>query len=64
MYVYYRNETIFINHFMTKSLSEFIQQKLGRNDAVYNQKLKLDYYWRINNKTNEKIAWLKERGLI
>lgn len=59
----YRNETIFINHFMTKSLSEFIQQKLGRNDAVYNQKLKLDYYWRINEITQEKIDYLKGKGL-
>lgn len=59
----YRYETIFINHYMTKSLSEFIAQKLNRNDAVYNQKLKLDYYWRINKVTPEKIAYLRERKL-
>ena len=50
----YRFETVFLNHYMTKSLSEFINQKLNRNDAVYNQNLKLDYYWRINKKTKEK----------
>ena len=59
----YRFETVFLNHYMTKSLSEFINQKLNRNDAVYNQNLKLDYYWRINKKTPEKIAYLKNLGL-
>ena len=49
---------------MTKSLSEFVDQKLNRNDAVYNQALTLDYFWRINKKTPEKLEWLKERGLI
>ena len=48
---------------MTKSLSEFINQKLNRNDAVFNVSLKLDYYWRINKKTPEKIAYLKNLGL-
>ena len=60
----YRNEIVFINHYMTKSLSEFIKQKLDRNDAVYNTNIKLDYYWRINAKTPQKIEWLKERGLL
>ena len=59
----YRYETIFLNHYMTKSLSEFINQKLNRNDAVYNQALKLDYYWRINKKTPEKLEYLKKLGL-
>lgn len=57
-------ETVFLNHYMTKSLSEFIDQKLNRNDAVYNQALKLDYYWRINKKTPEKLEYLKKRGII
>ena len=49
---------------MTKSLSEFVEQKLNRNDAVFNVKVKLDYYWRINKKTPEKLKWLEERGLL
>ena len=60
----YSNETIFLNHYMTKTLKEFIEQKLNRNDAVYNQALKIDYYWRINKKTKEKIDYLKNMGLI
>lgn len=59
----YRDETVFINHYMTKSLSEFVAQKLNRNDAVYNQKIKLDYYWRINTLNDKKIAYLKEKKL-
>lgn len=59
----YRYETIYMNHYMTKSLSEFVEQKLNRNDAVFNTKIALDYYWRINEKTNEKLEWLKERNL-
>lgn len=60
----YSQETIFLNHYMTKTLDEFINQKLNRNDAVYNQTLKLDYFWRINKKTEEKLNYLKEKGLI
>ena len=59
----YSRETIYLNHYMTKSLSEFINQKLNRNDAVYNKKLKMDYYWRINKKTKEKIEYLKGLNL-
>lgn len=59
----YRFEGIFLNHYMTKSLSEFINQKLNRNDAVFNVSLKMNYYWRINKKTPEKIAYLKSLGL-
>ena len=59
----YNGNTIFLDHYMTKSLSEFVNQKLNRNDAVYNQLLTLDYYWRINKKTSEKIKYLKEKKL-
>lgn len=60
----YSQESVFLYHYMTKSLSEFVNQKLDRNDAVYNQQIKLDYYWRINKKTPQKLEWLKERGLL
>ena len=60
----YRFESIFLNHYMTKSLSEFINQKLNRNDAVFNVSLKMNYYWRINKKTPEKIEWLEQHGFL
>ena len=60
----YSQESVFLYHYMTKSLSEFVNQKLDRNDAVYNQQIKIDYYWRINKKTPQKLEWLKERGLL
>ena len=60
----YSKETIYLNHYMTKTLKEFVEQKLNRNDAVYNQALKIDYFWRINKKTPEKIKYLRDMGLI
>lgn len=59
----YSRETIYMNHYMTKTLSEFVKQKLGRNDAVYGTSVPLDYFWRINKKTEDKIKWLEERGI-
>lgn len=59
---YYRN-AIYINHYMTKSLSEFIDQKLNRNDAVYNYNINMNYYWRINQKTFDKLQYIKKRGI-
>ena len=59
----YSRESVYLYHYMTKSLSEFIKQKLNRNDAVFNQKLTLDYYWRINKKTPEKLEYLKKLGI-
>ena len=59
----YSNETIYLHHYMTKSLSEFIEQKLTRTDAVFGNTIALDYYWRINKKTHEKIKYLKNIGL-
>lgn len=56
----YSKETVFINHYMTKTLAEFIEQKSGRGDVVHHDRiLNLDYYWQINEKTEEKINWLK-----
>ena len=58
----YSNEKVFLNHYMTKSLSEFIDQKLNRTDAVFGNTVALDYYWRINKKTNEKLDYLRNKG--
>lgn len=60
----YNNETVYLNHYMTKTLSEFIEQKLNRNDAVFDKKIELNYYWRINEKTKEKLEYLKKKGII
>lgn len=60
----YSHETVFLNHYMTKSLSEFVKQKLARTDAVfYNRILDMSYYWRLNTKTQEKLDYLKNIGL-
>ena len=60
----YSKESVFLNHYMTKSLSEFIKQKVGRGDAVFGKRqINMDYYWRINTKTKKKIEYLKNLGL-
>ena len=60
----YSNEKVYLHHYMTKSLSEFVEQKLNRTDAVFGNQLALDYYWRINKKTQDKIDYLKDMGLV
>ncbi len=61
----YSHERVYLNHYMTKSLSEFVNQKLNRTDMCFDKRiLKLDYYWRINEKTPEKLQFLKEKGLL
>lgn len=60
----YSKNNIFLNHYMTKSLSEFVNQKIGRGDAVFgNRVIKLDYYWRLNKQTKAKMKWLENMGL-
>ena len=61
----YENNNVFLNHYITKSLSEFIKQKFNRTDAVFeDRQLKLNYYWRVNKQTKEKIDYLKNLGLM
>ena len=60
----YSKENVFLNHYMTKSLSEFVKQKVNRGDAVFaNRKIDFWYYWRINKKTKAKVQYLKNLGL-
>lgn len=59
----YDKEKIWLNHYMTKSLSEFIEQKLNRNDAVYNDNININYYWRINKITSQKLLYLREKKI-
>ena len=60
----YSKESVFLYHYMTKSLSEFIAQKLNRTDAVFGDNLGLDYFWRINKRTKDKEDYLKSIGLL
>lgn len=61
----YSHEKVFLNHYMTKSLSEFVKQKVNRGDAVFaNRKIDFWYYWRINKKTKAKERYLQDMGLI
>lgn len=58
----YSNETVYLHHYMTKSLSEFINQKINRTDAVFGDYIiSMDYYWRINKKTDEKLKYIQEK---
>ena len=60
----YNKETIYLHHYMTKTLAEFVAQKLNRHDAVYGTDIALDYFWRINQKTPAKLKWLKDHNYI
>lgn len=55
---------MFLNHYMTKSLSEFFKQKLNMTDAVFGDNLGLNYFWRINKHTKAKEDYLKSVGLL
>lgn len=54
----------YIRHYKTKTLSEFCDQKLN-TQRVFDQTKKrtIDYFFRVNEKTPEKIAYLKSRGI-
>ena len=57
----YSKEKIFLNHYMTKTLSEFVNQKVNRGDACFEDRsIDLDYFWRINDKTPEKLEWIEK----
>ena len=60
----YKGEKVFVNHYMTKSLAEFVDQKIGRGDVLFeNREITMDYYWELNEKTKEKLDYLENRGL-
>ena len=59
------SNSVYINHYKTKTLSEFIDQKLNRGDAVWpTWNPTLEYFWKVNKKTQEKLDYLKQRGLL
>ena len=61
----YSHETLFLNHYMTKSLSEFLNQKMNRTDAIFDTRiLDMNYYWQINEKTPKKLKYLKRKHIL
>lgn len=55
----YSKEKIFLNHYMTKTLSEFAFQKYNRGDAIFeNRSIDFSYFWRINTQTKEKLDYI------
>ena len=55
------NESVYLNHYRTKSLKEFIDQKLNRGDAVKkNRVIGFDYYWNVNKKTKDKVEYVEK----
>ena len=54
-------EPAYINHYITKTLSEFFEQKLNRGDAARNRRIKFNYFWLINKKTQKKKDFIKKQ---
>lgn len=53
-----------INHYMTKTISEFINQKyLGINARTGKSRCNFGYYFSINEITQEKIDYIKSKGI-
>jgi hypothetical protein len=58
------DDKAYIRHYKTKTLSEFCDQKLN-TPRVFDptKKRTIDYFFQVNKKTPEKIAYLKSRGI-
>ena len=52
----------YINHYMTKTLQEFIDQKLARKtDAAFPDRvIDFEYFWIVNKKTPEKLRYIEQ----
>ena len=51
----------FINHYMTKTLDEFLNQKFNRTDAMFERRnLGINYFWILNEQTPEKLQYIAE----
>jgi len=60
---YQQTETVFVNHYMTKTLKEFLDQKYMTPDVMMQrvpQYRGLDYFWHLNKKTPEKLAYINQ----
>lgn len=54
---YYNHNRAYIRHYCTKTIDEFINQKIKRNGQPDNNELKLDienYFYLFNKRTKEK----------
>ena len=58
----YENETVFINHYRTKTLKEFLEQKYGRTccDTGGFVTLDMSYFFSMNKNTPEKQEYIKK----
>ena len=55
----YKNETVYINHYRTKTLKEFLLYKLPRkNRILHNSSVDLNYYFKVNEWTPEKQEFI------
>ena len=54
-------EPAYINHYITKTISEFFEQKLNRGDAARKRSINIDYFWLINKKTKKKQDFIKKK---
>ena len=60
---YQKTETVYLNHYMTKTLKEFLDQKYNTPDVMVQPTMirrNLDYFWHLNKKTPEKEAYIKK----
>lgn len=54
-------DNAFINHYMTKTLDEFLNQKLNKTDVMFkNKNTSMEYYWKVNAATPEKIKYIEQ----
>lgn len=54
----------YLRHYHTKTLSEFCEQKLGLSDVFYDGAVRgINYFFAINKKTPEKLAYLNSKGI-
>jgi len=55
----YSGETVYINHYITKSLQEFLVNKYLTEDPCFIGRTRtLNYFWKYNEKTPEKEAYI------
>ena len=48
-----------LNHYKTKSLSEFLRIKVPRGDTLEFRAIDMKYYWDVNDKTEEKLRYIE-----
>jgi len=57
----YDNETVYINHYRTKTLSEFLKYKLPRQNRILTcSGFNLNYYFNVNKWTQEKQDYVNK----